>query len=371
MVRYPLGGNLSWTLQWLVGFQRLGHDVYLVEKSGYPDACFDPVRNVTGDDCSHGISVVAALLERFGLAGRWCFVDQGSTYHGLSRRAIEDVFAGAALFVDIGTHGAWLPEARTTEVTAYVDGEPGSTQMKWAGALAAGRPLLEYDLYYSNGASIGTPQSAAPDVGIEWRPLYNPVVPALFELPPAKVGAPFTTVMNWQAHASFVYAGTAYRQKDVEFERFLELPRRAGGSFEVSVSGGAPREELARAGWKVRRGHDVTASYDAYLAYIERSLGEFSVCKHVYVATNSGWFSDRSGAYLAAGRPVVLQETGFSAHLPCGEGLFAVRDVDEAVAAVDAIRAHPDRHSRAAKEIAREHLDARVILGRLLADAGI
>src|SRR5688572_21705655 len=75
MMRYPLGGNLSWSIQWLVGFQRLGHDVYLLEKSGYPNSCFDPEQGVMSDDCSYGINTVNALLSRFGLQDRWCFVD--------------------------------------------------------------------------------------------------------------------------------------------------------------------------------------------------------------------------------------------------------------------------------------------------------
>src|SRR5262245_56824427 len=132
MVRYPLGGNLSWALQCLVGLQRLGHDVYFVEKSGYSHSCFDPVRDIMSDDCSYGVAVVGDLLARFGLGGRWCYVDASSRYHGLGRAEVEDILRATDLFIDMGTHGSWLDEAATAKLRVLVEGEPGFTQMKMA-----------------------------------------------------------------------------------------------------------------------------------------------------------------------------------------------------------------------------------------------
>ena len=371
MVRYPLGGNLSWTLQWLVGFHRLGHEVYLLEKAGAPDACFDPVRNVMSDDCSYGMKAVDELLCRFGMENRLCYVDEQGCYHGLSKQTVESLFRSADLFADIGTHGAWMEDAEKTGATMLVDGEPGYTQMKMESALAAGKTLPEYDHYFSNGANIGTPASSAPTAGKNWRPLFNPVVPELFDHADAGAGAPFTTVMNWQAHEPFQYGGVVYGQKDVEFTNFEDLPTRTAAPLEVAVAGRVPKERFAKSGWRLRDAHEVTASFDSYCNYIRRSRGEFSVCKNVFVATQSGWFSDRSAAYLASGRPVVLQDTGFSAHLPCGRGLFAVRNVEEAADAINEIESDYESHSRWAREIAAEHLDARKILGGLLKNLGI
>ena len=138
MVRYPLGGMMSWVLQYLVGFQRLGHDVYFVEKSGYPNSCYDPAKKMMSDDCSYGIATLSSLLERFDLEGKWCFVDAAGRYHGLSRERVETVFESADLFVDMGTHGTWLDEAADTGLRVLVDGEPGFTQMKMEKRLAAG-----------------------------------------------------------------------------------------------------------------------------------------------------------------------------------------------------------------------------------------
>src|SRR5205823_11973721 len=141
-------GYLSWVGQWLAGFARLGHDVVLVERAGWPDACFDPTTGAMGDDCAHGVATVAAFLERLGLAGRLGFEDVDGRMHGLSGERVRELFAAADLFVDMGAHGAWAAEAAHAGLRVLVDGEPGFTQMKWVEA--GGAP--EYDRYYTVGA---------------------------------------------------------------------------------------------------------------------------------------------------------------------------------------------------------------------------
>ncbi len=372
IVRYPLGGMMSWVLQYLVGFQRLGHEVFFVEKSGYTDSCYDPSKNVMSDDCSYGTATLNALLARFGMQDRWCFVDAQENYYGLSRACIEAVFKSADLFVDMGTHGAWLPEATETGLRVLIDGEPGFTQIKMEKRLAAGEELPYYDFYYTVGRNIGTSISTAPTAGRGWRGQFHPVVTDLFRCEPVTKNVAFTTVMNWQSHQPVDFNGTIYGQKDVEFNKFIELPRRVVAPLEVAVSGkNVPTDQLQHSGWRVRDAHKVTLSFDSFCNYIRTSSGEFSVCKHVFVAMNSGWFSDRSAAYLASGRPVVLQDTGFSDHLPCGRGLFAVQTVDEAAAAIKVITRQYKQHAQWAREIAMEYLDATKVLRRFLGELGL
>jgi hypothetical protein len=178
--------------------------------------------------------------------------------------------------------------------------------------------------------------------------------------------------MNWQSYGPVTYNGQVYGHKDVEFEKFIDLPQQTAVPLEAAVSGNqTPRERLRRAGWRLRDAHAVTASFDSFRDYLAASRGEFGVCKNGFVATHSGWFSDRSAAYLANGRPVVLQETGFSAHLPCGRGLFAVQTADEAAAALEAIRGDYDRHARWARDVATEHLEASRVLGLFLSELGV
>lgn len=371
MTRYPLGGMMSYTVQWLVGLRDLGHEVYLVEKSGYPQSCYDAAADVMSDDCSYGTRVVADLFSQLGLGDRWCFVDAAGRFHGLSPDKVSSLFRSGDLFVDLGTHGAWLDEAAGL-IRVLVDGEPAFTQMKMVKRQAAGESLPEYDFYYTVGQNIGTDRTPAPTAGRTWRTIYYPVAMQLFEQKPAAGGAPFTTVMNWQSHDPLEFDGRTYGQKDVEFPKFMALPRLTRETLEIAVSGkNVPTEDLSAAGWHVQDGHAVTLSFNSFRDYVARSKGEFSVCKNVFVATNSGWFGDRNAVYLASGRPVVMQDTGFSAHLPCGEGLLAVRSAQEAAEGIDRISRDYERHSRAALAIARDHLDARRVLGRFLRQIGL
>jgi hypothetical protein len=370
MVRYPLGGMMSWTLQWLVGLHRLGHEVVFVEKSHYSHSCYNPLTRESGNDCSYGLKTVTDLFARCGLNDGWCYVDFAGNYHGMSRGQIGEWFRSADVFLDLGTHGAWLEEAAAAALRVLVDGEPGYTQIRMEAGLFGDRS--QYDRYFSNGANIGKPDCPAPTAGRTWKPVFNPVVTGLFAFPPPPPGARYSTVMNWQSHAPLEYQGKHYGQKDVEFAKFIDLPKYAPAGMEIAVSGlKIPMEEIKAAGWQVRDAQEVTISYDAYRKYIVQSRGEFSVSKNIFVELQTGWFSDRSAAYLASGRPVVLQDTGFSAHLPVGGGLFAVNDLQQAEAAITEIESDYAWHSRRAREIAGDCLDSGVILKKFLHDLGI
>lgn len=367
LVRYPLGGMLSWALQYVVGLHRLGHDVVVVERADYPDACFDPIAGVMTDDATRGVATVAALLNRFGLPDSLCFVDVRGTHHGLSADQVRSAFASADLFVDMGTHGGWSELAALSGRRAHVDGEPGFTQLKREAAVRRGDALPVYDSHWTSGLNVGTARSAAPTGGVAWHPLVHPVVLEL--LPPSDPpsSGSVTTVMNWQSYGAVEHDGVVYGHKDLSFELFADLPSKVGAPVELAVAGSrAPTQRLVDLGWRVRSGHEVTATVDQFWSYVRASRAEFSLCKQGYVALRTGWFSDRGGAYLASGRPVVQQDTGFGDALPCGEGLFAVGTVDEAAAALDVVLTDPARHSRAAREIAVEHLGSAKVLSRWL-----
>lgn len=372
LIRYPVGGYQSWILQWLVGLQQLGHDVFFVEKAGWDGSCFDLVADAQGNDPSRGIAAVRTLLERFGLERHWCFVDWSGRYLGMTESQVREVFATADVYIDTMQHCEWPDEAMTAGLRVLVDGEPGMRQMRLQRRAAENLPVFPYDHFYTVGRNVGTPASTVPVAGRIWRPIFDPVVVDLFPAGPPPPDARWTTVMSWQAHAPIEYGGVVYGQKDMEFEQFIDLPARTAAGFELAVRGAnTPLERLTHAGWHVRDAHQATSTFDAWREYIASSRGEFSVAKHIFVRTHSGFFSDRSAAYLASGRPVVLQETGFSRHLPCGHGLFAVRDVEEAAAAIDEVEGHYSHHSAAARELAREHLDASRVLSVFLSELGL
>ncbi|MFV8818436.1 glycosyltransferase [Haliea sp. E17] len=366
MIRYPLGGNLSWALQFLKGFQMLGHDIYFFEKANYSNACYDPKRNVMADDPAEGIEIVKALLEMNGLGDKWCFVDIQGTCYGRSRSEISNLFRSADIYIDMGAHGAWEEESILTPIRVLIEGEPGYTQM----LMENSEKKTNFDFYYSAGCLVGTERTKAPDAGRSWRHLWNLVATDLFSVEPPPAGASFTTVMNWQSHKPIIFDGQTFGQKDIEFQRFMSLPSKLDTSLEVSVSGKAPIKKLKEHGWRTRDAKSVTKTVEQYYRYIRDSKGEFSVCKNVFVQTYGGWFSDRSAVYLASGRPVILQETGFSEKLPCGKGLFAVTDIDQAAEAIREVELDYEEHSRAAREIAIEYLDAKKLLSTFIDDIG-
>ena len=370
-VQFPTGGYLSWMLQWLDGLAALGHDVWFLERSTYEGSCFDPSANARGDDPAAGTSALSAALRSFGLPPRWCFVDVHGRCHGMERAELDRVIRSADLLLDLGAHGGWNEDAESVPLKVVVDGEPGATQMKMLLEERAGRPRPDFDAYFTVGQNIGTPASCAPTAGRDWAPTFYPIATRRFPFVPAPADAAYTTVMSWQAHPPFEFDGRAYGNKDVEFPRFMSLPTRVSAPLELAVDGMAPASELTSMGWRLRDAHATTSTADGFWDYIRGSRGEFSVCKQVYVATRSGWFGDRAAAYLGLGRPVVMQETGFSDHLPTGEGLFAVTSEDEAAAAIEMIERDWHAHARAARHIAEAHLDTNVVVPRLLERVGI
>jgi hypothetical protein len=368
MVRYPLGGMMSWVFQHLTGFKALEHDVYVVEKYVYENSCYNPVDRSMSNDCAYGIKITQDLLALAGLQNKWCFVDQQGNYHGLSKTQIETIFKRADCYVDLGTQNGWQEESQSCKYRILIDGEPGFSQISHSNKNEMNSRYSRYNYFFTNGYNVGRKGNIIPTSEIHWRHMYSPVDTTLFKtetyLPK---NAPFTTVMNWQSHKPISYEGKEYGQKDIEFTKFIQLPTLVEAKMEVAVSGkNIPFDLLRNYKWNIVNGTSVTMSYQDFRSYIENAKAEFSVCKNVFVALNTGWFSDKSAAFLASGRPVVLQETGFSEHLPCGIGLFAVANVDEAVEAIDQIENNWHKHSKAAREIAMEYLDVKVILKKML-----
>jgi hypothetical protein len=176
--------------------------------------------------------------------------------------------------------------------------------------------------------------------------------------------------MKWNARAPLIYNCVEYGQKDVEFWRIAELPMRVGRKFEIALGGNAPREQILEAGWRVVDPIAVTATPWTYCDYISGSLGEFSVAVNLEVKSRSGWFSDRTAAYLALGRPAIVQDTGFSDELPCGEGLFGFRNIEDAVSAVRTVTENHPFHCAAARRVAEEYFDSDLIIGDIIRQTG-
>ena len=237
MVRYPLGGNLSWALQYLLGLKELGHDVFFVEKAGYPDSCYNPLNREMSDDCSYGIKIILELFVRFGLEKKWCFVDNNSNYWGLSKKELDEIFRTADLFIDSGSHGNWAEESLNSALRVLIEGEPAYTQMKWANNAAAGIPVPTYDHYFTNGRNVGIEGNQIPTLNVKWGHVYSPVKTDLFSQAPVARDASYSTIMNWRSHNPIQYNGNTYGQKDEEFKKFLSLHCVKFPEFRISKYG--------------------------------------------------------------------------------------------------------------------------------------
>lgn len=231
--------------------------------------------------------------------------------------------------------------------------------------------MIRY-LYFTVGKLIGTSSCDVPTLGIDWKHALNPTLLSEVLEKPINQNAPYTTVMKWQSNKPIKYGGKVLGQKDVEFEKILGFPSLIDEELEVAVSGAnVPRERLSRGGWKIKDADDVGISIDSYRNYVADSKGEFSIAKNAFVQTRCGWIGDREGFYLGSGRPVILQDTGFSDFLPCGQGLLSFQTIEEAKEAIKAVSSDYKRHSKSAREIAYEYFDSEKVLFDILSQIGL
>ncbi len=355
IARYPYGGVTWCSLMYLLGLRALGHEVWYIEDTG--ECIYDPIENAQVTDPGYGTRYIHQALEPFGLGDRWCFVNYDGTHHGASHEQVRRWCAEADLFINLsGGSWFWRDEYAAIPRKVFVDSDPVFTQL----ALAKGDAwyvdfFRRFDRHFTFGSNIGTAACAVPTSGFTWHHTWQPVVMDLWRTsePP---GDRFTTVMTWKIESFTDVDGN----KDREFVKFIDLPSRTASRFELAVNG--PQQLLRSHGWPTVDAMGVSRSLWDYRAFIQRSRAEFGVAKHAYVAHRSGWFSDRTECYLAAGRPAVVQDTGWSAHLPSGTGLIGFATPEEALEALARVEADYETHARRAGEIAQEHFDASRVL---------
>jgi hypothetical protein len=359
IARYPFGGVTWCSLMYLLGLRALGHDVFYIEDTG--ECVYDYARNVRSTDPAYGTTYIQNALEPFGLGSRWAFVNYDGSYHGASVDAVRRFAADADLYINLsGGSWFWRDEYAHIPHKVFIDSDPAFTQL----AIAKGVEwyvefFRRFDRLFTFGANIGTPASDVPTGSFTWHKTWQPITMDDWR-PRPNGGDRFTTVMTWQIE-SFTDVGG---NKDIEFVKFIDMPSRTRQPFQLAING--PQQLLREYGWDTVDAMAMSRTPDGYRDFIRQSRAEFGVAKHTYVAHRTGWFSDRTECYLASGRPALVQDTGWTAHLPSGEGLLAFSNVDEALAGIDAINADYDRHASGALDIAHEHFDANRVLPRLL-----
>jgi hypothetical protein len=364
------GGNTWAFLQWVLGFRRLGFDVYYVEERQGKDLMDEDFKPAPLLESANARSF-RRLIDRFDLGDRGALLEAGSAAHvGLSREDIDKIAPDVDLFLNqFGAYTAVLGRVRRS---VYLDLDPGHTQI-WQERYGVDMRLRGHDLYLTIGLNLGEPGCPFPTCGVRWEKTLCPIVLAEWatdEVP----GPAFTTVASWRDYSWVEWEGVWYAQKAEAFKAVMDLPRRVSMPIELclSIADSDPELPALRAhGWRVVSPRERVGDPDLYRRYIHGSRGEFSPVRPICSLGKSGWFSDRSGCYLAAGRPVVMEDTGLGRHVPVGLGLLTYTDLASAVQCLEAVQRDYTRHAVAAREFAREHLDSDRVLTRILALARV
>jgi hypothetical protein len=369
--KMPFAGMVFLTMQYVVGLKWLGFEVFYVEEHGKMPWMLDGTKERGAEVAA---SFIADLMRRFDLEDdHWAFRhprDRDQCF-GLPEPMLNRVFRDAAIILNL--HGGTVPrpEHAVGGRFVYVGTDPVEAEVSLDnGDQGIVNYLEPHCAFFTWGANYGHPDCAVPvSDRFSFVPTRQPIVMDLWPRFDPGPAAPFSTVANWRQERAIVFRGEVYQwSKHLEFLKFIELPRRSQQTFELALVNAdeEDRRMLVSHGWRVRDGATISFDLDAYCEYIGSSRGEFTVAKDQNVRLRSGWFSDRSASYLACGRPVVTQETGFSNSLPTGNGLFGFSTLEEIEEALGRITADYGHHSDAARAIAREWFDYRIVLGAML-----
>jgi hypothetical protein len=372
---FPLAGVTYQFLHYMLGLRRLGYDVYYVEDSGR--WIYDPRINDISPDASANVDAVARVFEDHGFAGRWAFRGNypGGECFGMDEAALLRLYRDADAMLNVTASQELRDEHLAIPRRIYVESDPFPAQVKAAQGDPTTLAVLEgHDTLFTFGESVGTESSTLPTAGFEWLPTRQPVALDLWANDLLPADAPFTTITTWHNKGKDLEfdGDTYYWTKDREFVKYLDLPARTGRPIELALGRDPDAEALlSEHDWRHRDVIELSSDLDAYRSYIQGSGGEFTVARDQYTRPRTGWFSDRTACYLAAGRPVVTQETGFSEHLPTGEGLFGFSSLEGAAAAIAVVDADYRSHAEAARQIASDHFCAEKVIGSLLDRAGL
>jgi GT2 family glycosyltransferase len=377
LTKMPVAGVVWQNLHYLLGFERLGCEVYYVETHARTPSML--MRDEADDSSALAAEYIAAIMRRFGLADRWAFraLHDDDRCFGMSELQLERLYGSADLLINLHGGTQPLPELSAGGRLVYLETDPVQLQLELRHGLRETIDFLEpHCAFFTFAENWGNADCGLPRQDMfRFLPTRQPVVLDLWPDRSPQPADVFTTIGNWrQEWRDVTLEGERYTwSKHHEFLKYLELPGRSGEAFELALSSAteADRKLLVEHGWRVRDGLEVSRGIDDYRDYVGASRGEFTVAKDQNVRLRTGWFSDRSATYLASGRPVLTQDTGFGTALPTGEGLFAFSDLEQAVAAVEQIDADYSRHARGARHVARECFGHEVVLGAMLEQLGV
>jgi hypothetical protein len=357
-------------LHYMLGLSRLGHDVIFVEDTSDWGMPFDPFKGYALAESSFGRGVLDEAFGRHGLSGRWAYnsLFEGRLF-GMVQEDLERFCGQADLFLNISGVIPLRESFMKAKVKVVIDTDPIFTQVKMAGDEWTRDYYRAHDLHFTFGHNIPSGSTGVELSGLDWRPTRPPVVLDLWE-PAWGEGAGFTTIGSWDSKGRDVeHQGKRLSWRKCEkYERIIALPKSLPGvSLDLTMSGmKEDAKRFAANGWNVRDALVVSRDVWGYRDYIRDSTAEFTVAKEQNIHLKSGWFSDRSATYLASGRPVIVEDTGFDTYLPVGQGLVAFDGLENAKAAIESVLADYTSHRLGARHIAEEFFDSDKVLTDLL-----
>jgi hypothetical protein len=375
----PIAGVIWQHIHYVVGLQRLGHAVYYIEDSARLP--YNPETFEVNNEFDYAAQLLNRLSREFGFKNRWAFCARylaGNPTAGLPLKRIRQLYRDADAILNICGAQEFNDDLLVSDRILYIESDPGVEQIKIdKGIKATTNYLQRHRALFTFGENVGTKSFPVPTHGFKWLPTRQPVVTDLWKTqraPPR--AAVFTSVANWSTSGlkDITWRGDKYLwSKSREFLRFISAPKKSGETFELAtnIEDANTRAKFLRNGWRLHSPLQLSVDYWLYREYIRHSKGEFTVAKDQYIRLNTGWFSDRSACYLAAGRPVIIQETGFTKFYGGKAGLLSFRSLSEIVDAVKVINADYAKHSRAARALAREFFEAENVLKSILDRAGI
>jgi len=373
IIGFPLGGMTWHHLNYLLGFHALGHEVVFLEDSGQYYKPYQPLNWSDTIDSTYGREYLTRTFARYGLNIPWCYYSEFEDRHyGLSREALDDHLRSADLMICVSGITPLRDDRPRPRRTCVIDTDPVFTQLRMRHDAHFVDYFRQFNSVATFGRLIGTSQSPLPTHGFNWIPTNQPV--ALDHWPVHPVPSRnFTTIGKWE-HATardMTFDDKTYRSsKRVEWDRLIDLPAQSPFPLGFGMAGmdDAVQRDYASRGWQLHDAERATISCESFQHFIQQSAGELTVAKQIYAGLPSGWFSDRSACYLASGRPVVTQASGFDQWLPTGDGLFSFSTPEEALAALRSIASDYPAHARSARRIAERHFDASVVLSQLLSE---
>ena len=375
----PIAGVIWQHIHYIVGLQRLHHDVYYIEDSARLP--YNPETFEVTNEFDYAARLLSRLSREFGFKTRWAFCARylpGNPTAGLPLQKIRQLYREADAILNVCGTQEFNDDLLVSDRILYIESDPGVEQIKIDKKVKSTiQYLRRHRALFTFGENIGTKSFPVPRHGFRWLPTRQPVVTDLWKTERTPAGAAmFTSVANWSTSGlkDIWWRREKYLwSKSREFLRFVAAPAKAGETFELAtnIDDDATRRRFERNGWRLRCPLQMSVDCWLYRDYIQRSKGEFTVAKDQYVRLNTGWFSDRSACYLAAGRPVITQETGFTKICGGKAGLLSFRSVDEIVDAAKQINRDYAKHSRAAYDIAREFFEAENVLKSILDRAEI